>query len=67
MITGRYALNQGTPKAILYFFPAVSRSYPLRFAPCLRSTLAFMAAVRLPQPRHCAPHTFRYNSATATF
>ena len=24
-------------------------------------------AVRLPQPRHCAPHSFRYNSASASF
>jgi hypothetical protein len=25
----RFALNQGTPKAAVYFFPAVSRSLPL--------------------------------------
>jgi hypothetical protein len=50
-----FALNQGTPKAILYFSPAVSRSYLLRFAPYLRSPFASMVAVRLPQHRLFAP------------
>jgi hypothetical protein len=51
-------LNKERPaeKAVLIFsYPAVSRSYPLRFVPCLHCTPASMVAVRLPQPRHCAP------------
>jgi hypothetical protein len=50
-----FALNQGTPKAVFIYFPrrftlAVLLSTPYT---TLRSRPA--VAVRLPQPRHCAP------------
>jgi len=50
------ALNQGTPKADFYFFPAVPRTYPFTGLPLRSACSRSKVAVRLPQHRHVAPH-----------
>jgi hypothetical protein len=61
-----FALNQVMPKAILYFFPAVSRSYLLRFATYLRSPFASIggSSIAATPPLHSSKNNnfrYRYN------
>jgi hypothetical protein len=66
-LLGRFALNQGTPFGCLTFFPRRFTLLSLLSTPQASFRSRSSVAVRLPQPRHCAPHSFRYNSANASF